>query len=423
MGTLFVLLGMVVALQVGCNGVQQGAESDLGELAFTEQSLEAQDGNMPKRDQAPGFGSDDFLREFDSDDPADGLNDAENGEIQDNDPNGKRVFRLAILWGQLRANPDFEKWIDWSGGISGDAGVTIRPLRTIRFERGDYLVNPNVDCRETDCIPDGVQWVSRTRPHNDGVLLEVVVHPSVLTVVRTLKFKTRYYQTEVPVDRLGQLRRVDNIDRSGNKVLFLSVRRGCGRGFLSGRWKRLGRRGGVFGGRWVKLNGVLEGHLRGIWGMKADGSRVLHGVFIDRNGRFRGTLHGTYGDGHFRARWMTMDGQLKGHIYGSYFEGRAVNMSGRFKGVWFRNCPDREAPPVEPIPCDCVCQPRPDSSNDNGPNSADDGVISAPREGDCRCECPNDASGDNSTNTAPQTNGSRTDAADAGSAASDEVNR
>lgn len=141
-------------------------------------------------DEAPGFGSEAFRQEFGEDEAyPDDRFDGEDARGPNRDarpdgtapdgarPNGDRQppqadrprgLMVKVLWGQLRANPNASSVIDWTGGLFGD-GVDVRLHRVIRFEGRDEIIRPT-DRRDRG----SVQWISHTRPHHDGVLVELL---------------------------------------------------------------------------------------------------------------------------------------------------------------------------------------------------------------------------------------------------------
>jgi hypothetical protein len=120
----------------------------------------------------------------------------------------------------------------------------------------------------------------------------------------------------------------------------------CHKGVLSGVWKRINSRGGVFAGRWIDEDGLPTGRLAGIWGLRSDGERVFYGVYSNANGRFLGLLKGKYkpldlqNDSSrlgcvFAGHWESQEGELSGILKGSAGPGAAGDDdTGVFRGVY-----------------------------------------------------------------------------------------
>ncbi len=134
----------------------------------------------------------------------------------------------------------------------------------------------------------------------------------------------------------------------------------CPKGFLSGHYRRLaddrpdsiqvddraGERYGVFAGMWRGLEGRINGHLRGGYGVDEEGNRVFIGKYIGRRGEFRGLIRGTWEPGStddemasFRGQWASAGGRVEGLLGGETFavEGSA---GGFFTGRWTTLCDD-----------------------------------------------------------------------------------
>ena len=73
------------------------------------------------------------------------------------------------MWGYLRPHPDATEVVDWTGDISvSNAGL--RGLRTLTFAEDSIVIRPRADLAV-------VEFESQTRPHADGLLLDVVLAP------------------------------------------------------------------------------------------------------------------------------------------------------------------------------------------------------------------------------------------------------
>lgn len=116
---------------------------------------------------------------------------------------------------------------------------------------------------------------------------------------------------------------------AGNQIVAAAIHNddACDVGTMRGRWRNVAPNLGHFVGMVADQGGQKVGHVRGIFGERRNGDRVVLGKFINRDGVFRGILSGTYDlDGHFRARWLarragdqlTNDG---GRLRGVYVQG------------------------------------------------------------------------------------------------------
>jgi hypothetical protein len=273
-------------------------------------------------------------------------------------PDYRRPRRfLLITWGNLRDDSTITFSTDWSGSLCVENGA-VRALRTVRFERGDYLL-PRAS---RACV----EWVSHTQPDFDGVLLALHREPcdsliSVSTAVDSLcgeplrvTFKTGPLTVSFTQDELKDLHKVIPVDDAGNAVAFntLVLMPGeCRHGFLAGQWKHVDneRFDGIFRGQWVSENGLHEGFLRGVYGTNRRGEHVFFGKWITADGTFRGLLKGRYGrgldaatndqvDGWFRGVWFNRSLTVGGGLHGVWGEGEKEGEGGFFRGAWAARC-------------------------------------------------------------------------------------
>jgi hypothetical protein len=147
-------------------------------------------------------------------------------------------------------------------------------------------------------------------------------------------FKTGPYERTFALSELDTLSEIVDVDESGNRVSFnsfLTTPEDRDRGFLKGRWvKAGGSEQGVFIGRWTSWDGLFMGHVKGHWGVNAEGERVFFGKWINRHGAFRGLLRGTWeiddveGDaveptsGSFRGVWADRSHTIQGDVGGEW---------------------------------------------------------------------------------------------------------
>lgn len=336
----FRLLTLVASLAgaqafVGC--AQDSTEGE--DASSIASALEMENGGLEETDEAPAFGDADLETPPDESlasvpDPM--ADDGELGAMRDR-PDG-RAFRVLAMWGQARPNPEITEWTDWSGAFHVGQGA-ILVNREMRFEPRD-LVLPRTS-------PNEVRFVSRTLPHNDGLLMTVFVPPPdpAAPAPNALVLASRALPRPlpVPVPALEHLRLELPVGDAGNRLVLLSRPApppGCAAGFLHGRWEEAADGRGRFGGRVVNDEGELVGHIRGIYGVRRDGSPVAFGKYIDREGHVRGLLRGRYGDGRFEGQWIVRGGD-HGVMAGRYGE------DGRFGGMYHELGCLPERPPVE----------------------------------------------------------------------------
>jgi hypothetical protein len=358
--------------------------------------LDDEYGGLTLGDEYPAFGEPEL---FD-----DGLltEDPEYLDDYENDPDvtglknrqGAHIYTLRINWGRLmRAGSedstgcrDQEIVYGWNGGLSVDRGAILLK-RTIQFDLGDYIHKR--DDRRT------LEWSSTTGPHYDGVLVQII-DPPVSRPDSTengdrppeyepnrVTFRTPLYSRTFTMDELFRISEVVPIDRCGVAVSFngfLVPDKPCPKGFLAGVWKPApddsipeppnppdslyfaaddttgGGRDirGHFYGNWIQANGMLAGHLRGVYGVNSEGRQVFFGKYIDLTGRFKGILRGTYGAmseavyadtaGLFSGEWINRHGNVSGHLNGHWVSNPDWRR-GMFHGKWWTDCPNEPADP------------------------------------------------------------------------------
>jgi hypothetical protein len=307
-----------LALTLGCGQGGNGYDVD-------PSALEQEMGGLTEADEAPAFGEAETFAELSNVVP-----DAEFADpVPDTDIQaaerlpGARSIVVTLVWG--RAIPRPAPVLPWGGTLTIDRGA-LRVLRTIRFDRGDFIV-PRTD-------PRAVAWRSRTAGHLDGIQVRVVGPPDA-----TLRFATEPTNQEWRLSELAGLHRIYPAGDEHLAVLSLPVSiDGCPQGLLAGRW-RLARPAlglGIFHGRWVNALGEQRGHVRGFYGRNRAGAHLLFGKVIDADGRFIGLLAGTYGEGRFEGRWIVRRAD-RGTLGGIYVE--APGPGGFFAGRWAETCP------------------------------------------------------------------------------------
>lgn len=249
---------------------------------------------------------------------------------------------LRIAWGMLEGDSSNTVVTDWSGKITLLRGA-MKVQRVIRFERpDDFIERPRDNRRE-------VEFTSLTSVDHDGLLLRIYTpKDDADPVPNTITFSTGPLTKSYEIAQLDSLVEVIDVDALGNQVSFLSRVRPdmpCGNGYMNGFWRMNGEstRGG-FGGVWVEADGRPAGFMRGHFGEKPDGTRVLFGKYISQSGDFRGILRGTYtldglGGGTFEGMWIGRGGRLDGKFSGVFQIGEAIDVkAGAFEGTWAANC-------------------------------------------------------------------------------------
>jgi hypothetical protein len=375
---LLALAGLMTCLLAGCGGERDATAPAVAAADdFDAMDLDQAYGGLTFTDEAPAFGDpyDEAMAIEDqasaSEDPL--QDDAEVRDLEDAalhpagpgaPPPPASVTALRLTWGRLGGSPeDIHEQIqglDWSGMLRVDRGLIV-VRRVILFERPrDHLVLPRPDRRT-------VAWVSHTGRHFDGLIVEIIepAAPVDSTTAATpapnmLHLTMPRIALDIPVTELAGLDVTHLIDEPGNALRMEGHRVAdedlCPRGFLGGAWHAdrdsTTTDGGVFKGRWVGLWGRLLGYVRGRYGLDSSGERVFFGKYIDRQGRCRGMLAGTWqaadenGRGQFHGEWHNADATVEGILGGDFAEvpGRP---GGFFSGRWVTLC-DQEA--VESLP-------------------------------------------------------------------------
>jgi hypothetical protein len=326
-------------------------------------NLEDPYGGTDTADEAPAFG-DDYIASILSDDEPVVLD-----EEPALDDDGRTVLFLRAVWGRRAALPETSGderpdcgMTTWDGSLAVSDGV-LRPLRTIRFERfgpyADALVLPRTSRSE-------IEWTSVTGCGNDGVLVKIVVPAAAdsvgngdgLTADDEVTFATGPLTISFPLGDLAELDSLVMVD-DVNGVRFTGFDRDdlqdtCRRGRLRGVWAKSDtddHRGGYFRGAWMDPVGQVWGHVRGRWGVDAEGRQVFVGKVIRRDGRYAGHVRGLWdtapggGDGPFGGVWVIgrrgADPERHvGGLRGEWTHGRRDGdlTRGGWYGVWGSLC-------------------------------------------------------------------------------------
>lgn len=237
-------------------------------------------------------------------------------------------FRMIIVWGKIPGDPTSQDSRDWTGSLKvSRGGLIVR--RTIAFEDKTDQLLPRTSI-------DTVSFKSVTRPYVDGLALTVLDPMPSPTATQTLTYTPADNSTSYTFD-LSQLATGPIVVDAGNgfKMVAIGQHRqvaACDSGFMRGRWHALSPHLGKFLGVVTDQDGAPVGNVRGVFGERRNGDSVLFGKFIDREGKFRGLLVGSFDNGEYHARWVDRQGD-HGAAHGAYFEG-ATPTAGQFLGRW-----------------------------------------------------------------------------------------
>jgi len=281
-----------------------------------------------------------------------------------------RFTFLRLAWGMVRGPGDTLgepsgpcDVVEWTGEIHTDRGIVL-VRRVMRFEEGDHLVRPRLDRRT-------VAFVSNTTCGFDGLLLQIIERPAdhdpENTEPNRLHINTGPFSGVYEIDGLAGLSEIHEIDDAGNLFQLngfnLSDVDYCPKGFLSGRYRILdgetgsldepGNAVGKMAGAYLGLNGRIRGFMMGAYGFDEQGERVFYGKYIDRLGRFRGLLRGTWvaGDGEdhlagFEGHWVTRNGNREG-LLGGLAHAVEGYPGGFYEGRWTTVCDDEAEDQVQ----------------------------------------------------------------------------
>ena len=326
--------GALVAMFAGCDLATHAPDpsSSSGDWESTI-DLESSYGGYEMTDESAAFGDPEVLK-------VESLESASQPDVSDVDSiPADSVYTVRLLWGQLEGNIDALSAIDWTGSVSINQGhMGLRT--TIAFEYPtDYVVRPRVS-------PLTIEFVSRTQPHYDGLLLMVHLVPS--DVPATFSFTTGPYANTWTLEELLDANLVIPVDTEGNAVSINAVparRLDCPGGFARGAWRHGNDSRGQFRGMWMSPLGDPVGYMRGHCGVNQAGQRVWFGKIIDPRGRVLGLARGGWEPsedpgvpgGRFSGQFMTRNGN--GEIAGRFMHGREDNPNGFFEARWqMHNC-------------------------------------------------------------------------------------
>jgi hypothetical protein len=208
----------------------------------------------------------------------------------------------------------------------------LRVRRRIAFEEatGDRL--------ETRTDRRSVAFRSSTLPASDGLRVTIIDPTPLDPEPLRLDYSDdngSIFSVDL-ADLLAAPSSVD-VDDRGNRIVVVAMPErdeNCRSGFMGGRWHQVVRHGGRLLGRVHNAQGEPLGHMRGVYGERANGNKVFFGKYIGSDGRFKGIFAGRYREGHFRGRWMTRAGDI-GALGGRYREtAPGPEIAGHFAGRW-----------------------------------------------------------------------------------------
>ena len=288
--------------------------------------LELDNGGFDTADEAPEFGLSAQYAEAAIEGEATAT-DEMTTEVSAMDVAGVQAHDMALIWGRLPIDPSATVAVDWSGTLElSRGGMAIR--RRLGFEEITDRVLPRTR-------RDLIEIQSRTRPFADGLVLRIFDdRPGDAEPIR-LTYRsadgTREETFELRELRDGPVVRDEG---DGNRMIAVGRRRNdsCAHGVMRGRWHAMTPNAGVYLGVVANAAGEPIGHVRGIYGERRNGTSVLFGKFIARDGRFTGVISGEYNDGHFQARWVDRQGD-HGQLNGLFFEGASLR-GGAYVARW-----------------------------------------------------------------------------------------
>jgi len=343
--SLITSLSLAVVASLGCQATDAADELELGEdVSSVESALERDNGGFDFDDEAAMFG---VASAFDG---AELPLEADVEDATESEPAVEEMlnrpdallFHTRILWGQFPFNGDIESPTKWSGQFSVNRGAIV-VRHTIAFDPiTDHLL-PRADRKV-------VNFTSATGPHLDGLALTIIdptpEAPEPLVISYSTPSAGQVLEVAV-ADIVGEPQEL-LVDELGNRIVALAVpeaRDLCAHGFVMGRWHKLAEDRGVMLGLVRGPRGGLLGHMRGIYGVRQDGSQVFFGKYIGPAGEFRGIYAGTYGEGAFHGRWLVRSGDVGG-LAGRYDETiPGPRMGGFFAGRWAEASCDASAAP------------------------------------------------------------------------------
>lgn len=321
-------LALLLTLPTVACATDSGAP-DEDNLDGVTASIERENGGYDTSDEAPLFGDDALYASADIE--ADGqISDslATDPAIVDLEANTSVAAReVIVMWGRMPADPNAAPR-NWSGELRLSRGAMV-VRRRIAFEEATDGLAPRVR-------RDVVAFRSVTKGHADGLALTVLDPTPTSTAPLTLTYAsadataTATYTIDLGALDDGPVA-IDAGD--GAQIIAVAHRRAaCAHGFVRGRWHAMSQNAGRYAGLVLNADGEPSGHIRGIYGVRANGESVFFGKFIAANGEFKGIVRGDFDARHFQGRWLDRDGD-HGVLRGLYRAGESLR-GGQFLGRW-----------------------------------------------------------------------------------------
>jgi hypothetical protein len=326
------LLATLLLATNACNApTDDEAVVDQEEVSEIRQQLEMDNGGFEMTDEVPAFGEPGLMDEATLPEIPQQDEIAELDEISSMQLKPDAVlFHTQVMWGQFPLNWDAEQPRNWTGVIAVNRGAIV-VKSTVAFEGPTDNLIPRND-------PKVVPFTSATLPHHDGLRLLVIDPDPTNAEPQVLVYATSDgAQYAVPMALLAQGPQTQLLDDQGNRIVAAAVPQPvdlCSFGMLGGHWHKVGEDTGKLIGPVVAPNGDVLGHMRGIYGVKANGEKVFFGKYINSQGLFMGLFAGHYGDGDFAGKWLHKAGEV-GVLGGHYVEDiPGPETGGHFLGGW-----------------------------------------------------------------------------------------
>lgn len=320
----------------GC--AQQPADEPGTDVGATASAIELADGGLTTADEAPEFAAaDEFAAAQLERDVAPPAAAADPSAM----PAGAIARDVLVMWGKFPPDPLATTRRDWSGQLALSRGA-LRVTREVAFEDRTDAVLPRTD-------PASVAFDSMTRPASDGLALAMIApaaDPSTPPAPWTLTYSSNAGATPLAIDLDALADGPVALDAGdGFSLVAVGTRHddACRAGFMRGRWRALNDHLGGYLGVVTGRGGDVIGHVRGIYGVRKDGTHVMFGKFIGADGAFLGLLRGTFDQDGYHARWIDRAGE-HGVAGGKVFAAPA-GARGAFLGRWAETgCAEDAAP-------------------------------------------------------------------------------
>ncbi len=170
----------------------------------TTLNLNTPTGGYTSSNEAPGFGDPSLDPSANDEKPyADPMqSSAQIDSMQTNSAVDWYHFRA--LWGHLRKDTAETEISDWSGSLTISRGALV-VRRVIKFEDNDTIL-PRTDRRK-------VEWISHTRPHHDGIAVDIFV-PRPRPIIDTTGDSSLTVDTTMKIDSIPVIDTILHIDSS-----------------------------------------------------------------------------------------------------------------------------------------------------------------------------------------------------------------